>query len=54
VTKHLAVLERAGLLEHHLTHTDFPEGHGPAPSQMGWDGGLDKFEAIFAGTGVDG
>jgi uncharacterized protein YndB with AHSA1/START domain len=36
-----------------LTHTDFPEGHGPAPYQMGWDGGLDKFEALFAGTGVD-
>ena len=36
-----------------LTHTDFPESHGPAPYQMGWEGGLDKFEALFAGSGVD-
>ena len=36
-----------------LTHTDFPESHGPAPYQMGWDGGLDKFEALFTGSGVD-
>jgi len=36
-----------------LTHTEFPEGHGPAPYQMGWEGGLDKFEALLAGSGVD-
>jgi uncharacterized protein YndB with AHSA1/START domain len=36
-----------------LTHTDFPASHGPAPYQMGWEGGLDKFEAIFMGSGVD-
>jgi uncharacterized protein YndB with AHSA1/START domain len=36
-----------------LTHTDFPESHGPAPYQMGWEGGLDKFSALFAGSGVD-
>jgi uncharacterized protein YndB with AHSA1/START domain len=36
-----------------LTHTDFPASHGPAPYRMGWEGGLDKFEALFAGSGVD-
>jgi uncharacterized protein YndB with AHSA1/START domain len=36
-----------------LTHTDFPASHGPAPYEMGWEGGLDKFEALFAGSGVD-
>jgi uncharacterized protein YndB with AHSA1/START domain len=36
-----------------LTHTGFPEGHGPAPYQMGWEGGLDKFDALFTGSGVD-
>jgi uncharacterized protein YndB with AHSA1/START domain len=36
-----------------LTHTDFPESHGPAPYQMGWEGGLDKFEALLRGSGVD-
>lgn len=36
-----------------LTHTDFPESHGPAPYQMGWEGGLEKFHALFTETGVD-
>ena len=36
-----------------LTHTDFPASHGPAPYQMGWEGGLAKFEALFAGSAVD-
>lgn len=36
-----------------LTHTEFPESHGPAPYQMGWEGGLKKFEALFTGSGVD-
>jgi uncharacterized protein YndB with AHSA1/START domain len=36
-----------------LTHADFPESHGPAPYQMGWEGGLDKFEALLRGSGVD-
>jgi uncharacterized protein YndB with AHSA1/START domain len=33
-----------------LTHSEFPASHGPAPYQMGWEGGLVKFEALFAGT----
>ncbi len=37
-----------------LTHTEFPESHGPAPYQMGWEGGLDKFEELFTGSRVDG
>jgi uncharacterized protein YndB with AHSA1/START domain len=36
-----------------LTHTDFPASHGPAPYQMGWEGGLDKFECVFTGSAVD-
>jgi uncharacterized protein YndB with AHSA1/START domain len=36
-----------------LTHTDFPASHGPAPYRMGWEGGLEKFEALFAGSGID-
>jgi uncharacterized protein YndB with AHSA1/START domain len=36
-----------------LTHSDFPSSHGPAPYQMGWEGGLDKFQALFTGSGVD-
>jgi uncharacterized protein YndB with AHSA1/START domain len=36
-----------------LIHTEFPETHGPAPYQMGWEGGLDKFEGLFAGSSVD-
>ncbi len=36
-----------------LTHTAFPAGHGPAPYQMGWEGGIEKFEALLAGSGVD-
>jgi uncharacterized protein YndB with AHSA1/START domain len=31
-----------------LTHTNFPASHGPAPYRMGWEGGLDKLEALFA------
>ena len=44
---------REGQTELILTHTEFPESHGPAPYQMGWEGGLDKFEALFAGSRVD-
>jgi uncharacterized protein YndB with AHSA1/START domain len=36
-----------------LSHSDFPASHGPAPYQMGWEGGLEKFEALFAGSGID-
>jgi uncharacterized protein YndB with AHSA1/START domain len=36
-----------------LIHSDFPEAHGPAPYRMGWEGGLDKFGARFAGSRVD-
>jgi uncharacterized protein YndB with AHSA1/START domain len=36
-----------------LTHTHFPPGHGAAPYQMGWEGGLEKFEALFSGSAVD-
>lgn len=32
-----------------LIHSDFPASHGPGPYQMGWEGGLVKFEALFAG-----
>jgi uncharacterized protein YndB with AHSA1/START domain len=32
-----------------LTHTGFPASHTAAPYQMGWEGGVDKFEALFAG-----
>ena len=44
---------REGQTELILAHTEFPESHGPAPYQMGWDGGLDKFEALFAGSRID-
>jgi uncharacterized protein YndB with AHSA1/START domain len=36
-----------------ITHTDFPDSHGPAPYEMGWGGGLDKFERLFTGRGID-
>jgi uncharacterized protein YndB with AHSA1/START domain len=36
-----------------LTHTEFPESHGPAPYKMGWEGGLEKFDALFTESGVD-
>jgi uncharacterized protein YndB with AHSA1/START domain len=36
-----------------VIHTEFPESHGPAPYQMGWEGGLDKFEALLAGSRID-
>ena len=45
--------ERGSRTELVLTHTDFPASHGPAPYQMGWEGGLDKFERLFAGSAVD-
>jgi uncharacterized protein YndB with AHSA1/START domain len=45
--------ERGDQTELVLTHTEFPDSHGPAPYRMGWEGGLDKFEALFAGSGVD-
>jgi uncharacterized protein YndB with AHSA1/START domain len=41
--------DRGGQTELVLTHSDFPASHGPAPYQMGWEGGLVKFEALFAG-----
>ena len=36
-----------------LTHSDFPESHGPAPYRMGWEGGLDKLAVRLAGSEVD-
>jgi uncharacterized protein YndB with AHSA1/START domain len=36
-----------------LTHSEFPASHGPAPYRMGWEGGLEKFTALFAGSAVD-
>jgi uncharacterized protein YndB with AHSA1/START domain len=45
--------ERGSRTELVLTHADFPASHGPAPYQMGWEGGLDKFERLFAGSAVD-
>jgi uncharacterized protein YndB with AHSA1/START domain len=36
-----------------LTHSEFPASHGPAPYQMGWEGGLVKFEALLRGSAVD-
>jgi uncharacterized protein YndB with AHSA1/START domain len=45
--------DRGGQTELVLTHTDFPESHGPAPYQMGWEGGLEKFETLFTGSSVD-
>jgi uncharacterized protein YndB with AHSA1/START domain len=36
-----------------LTHTEFPASHGPAPYRMGWEGGLDKFEALVTRSDVD-
>jgi uncharacterized protein YndB with AHSA1/START domain len=45
--------ERGAQTELVLTHTDFPESHGPAPYALGWEGGLEKFEALFTGSIVD-
>jgi len=45
--------DREGQTELILTHTEFPESHGPAPYQMGWEGGLDKFVALLAGSRID-
>jgi uncharacterized protein YndB with AHSA1/START domain len=45
--------ERGERTELVLTHTDFPATHGPAPYQMGWEGGLDKFQALLERSGVD-
>lgn len=36
-----------------LTHSDFPDAHGAAPYRMGWEGGFEKFEALFDGSTVD-
>jgi uncharacterized protein YndB with AHSA1/START domain len=35
-----------------LTHSNFPDSHGPAPYEMGWQGGLDKFETLFEGSNI--
>jgi uncharacterized protein YndB with AHSA1/START domain len=35
-----------------LTHSEFPASHGPAPYEMGWQGGLDKFQALFEGSNI--
>jgi hypothetical protein len=45
--------ERGAKTELALTHTEFPASHGPAPYRMGWEGGLEKFEALLQGSGVD-
>jgi uncharacterized protein YndB with AHSA1/START domain len=31
-----------------LTHSRYPDAHGPEPYRMGWEGGFDKFETLFA------
>ena len=31
-----------------LTHSRYPEAHTGEPYRMGWEGGFDKFEALFA------
>jgi len=36
-----------------IVHTEFPATHGPAPYRMGWEGGLDNVEKLFAGRLVD-
>jgi hypothetical protein len=43
MAKHLRVLE----------HAEFPTGQGPAPYQMGWEGGLVKLEELLVGSPVD-
>jgi uncharacterized protein YndB with AHSA1/START domain len=35
-----------------LTHSEFPASHGPAPYEMGWQGGLDKFQALLEGSSI--
>jgi uncharacterized protein YndB with AHSA1/START domain len=45
--------DRDGQTELVLIHSDFPESHGAAPYQMGWEGGLVKFERLLSGSGVD-
>jgi uncharacterized protein YndB with AHSA1/START domain len=45
--------DRNGQTEITLTHADFPPGHGAAPYRMGWEGGFEKFEALFGGSRVD-
>jgi uncharacterized protein YndB with AHSA1/START domain len=45
--------DRGSRTELALTHSDFPASHGPAPYQMGWEGGLDKFQQLFSGSAVD-
>lgn len=32
-----------------LTHSEFPETHGAAPYQLGWEGGFVKFERLLGG-----
>jgi uncharacterized protein YndB with AHSA1/START domain len=36
-----------------LTHSEFPESHGPAPYAMGWEGGLVKLERLLMGSDVN-
>jgi uncharacterized protein YndB with AHSA1/START domain len=45
--------DRGNRTEIVLTHTDFPESHGPAPYRMGWEGGFAKFQALLEGSSVD-
>jgi uncharacterized protein YndB with AHSA1/START domain len=45
--------DRGDTTELVLVHSGFPPGHGPAPYQMGWEGGLVKLEALMSGSGVD-
>jgi uncharacterized protein YndB with AHSA1/START domain len=33
-----------------ITHSRYPEEHTGEPYRMGWEGGLDKVERIFAGV----
>jgi uncharacterized protein YndB with AHSA1/START domain len=45
--------ERGASTELVLVHADFPASHGPAPYQMGWEGGLVKLEQFVVGSAVD-
>jgi uncharacterized protein YndB with AHSA1/START domain len=45
--------ERGERTELVLTHTEFPATHGPAPYRMGWEGGLDKLQALLERSEVD-
>jgi uncharacterized protein YndB with AHSA1/START domain len=45
--------DRGDRTELALTHSEFPEAHGPEPYKMGWEGGVVKFAALFEGSGAN-